>query len=53
MTKNNQVFYKKVHMKTQSIKKDILVIFKFQEAKNFNLFDINCTSRERQMSYST
>ena len=30
-------------MKTQSKKKDVLVIFTLQETKNFNLFDKNYT----------
>ena len=30
-------------MKTQSKKKDVLVIFILQETKNSNLFDENCT----------
>ena len=36
-------FLKKVHVKTQSQKNDVLVIFVLQETKNFNLFDKNCT----------
>ena len=37
------LFYKKVHIKTQSKKKDVLVIFiLLQETKNSNLFDKNC-----------
>ena len=37
-------FYKKkVHIKIQSKKKDVLVIFKLQETKNSILFDNNCT----------
>ena len=35
-------FYEKVHIKTQSWKKDVLVIFILQEMKNSNLFDKNC-----------
>ena len=35
-------FYKKVHIKAQSIK-DVLVIFILQGTKNSNLFDKNCT----------
>ena len=39
------LFYKKVHLKTQCIKKDVLVVFiLLQEIKNSNLFD-----RIRQM----
>ena len=36
-------FYKKIHIKTLSKKKDVLVIFISQETKNSNLFDKNCT----------
>ena len=37
-------FYKRVHIKTRSKKKDVLVIFILsQETKNSNLFDKNCT----------
>ena len=36
-------FYKKVNIKTQSKKKDVLVIFILQETKNSNLFNKNCT----------
>ena len=37
-------FYKKVHIKGQNNKKDILVIFiLLQETKNSNLFDKNYT----------
>ena len=36
---DNQVFYEKVHVKTKSKKKDVLVIFMLWETKNFNLFD--------------
>ena len=37
------LFYKKVNIKTQSQKKDVLVIFiLLQETKNSNLFDKNC-----------
>ena len=44
MMENNKVLIKKkVHIKTQSKKKDVLVIFTFQETMNFNLFDKNCT----------
>ena len=35
-------FYEKIHIKTQSKKNDVLVIFILQETKNFNLFDKNC-----------
>ena len=36
------LFYKKVHIKTQSKKKDVFVIFMLlQETKNSNLFDKN------------
>ena len=50
------LFLKKVHLKTQSKKKDVLVIFSYiialkpfillQEAKNFNLLDKNCTQEK-------
>ena len=36
-------FFKKVHIKTQSKKKDFFLIFIFQETKDSNLFDKNCT----------
>ena len=36
-------FYEKVHIKTQSIKKDVLVIFTLQETKNSNSLDKSCT----------
>ena len=37
-------FYKRVHIKTRSKKKDVLVIFILsQERKNSNLVDKNCT----------
>ena len=36
-------FFKKVHIKTQSKKKDVFLIFIFQETKDSNLFDKNCT----------
>ena len=36
-------FAKKVHIKSQSKKKDILVIIILQERKNCNLFNKNCT----------
>ena len=37
-------FYKKVHIKIQSKKKDILAVFiLLQETKSSNLFDKNCT----------
>ena len=36
-------FHKKVLIKTQGKKKDVLVIFALQERKKFNLFDKNCT----------
>ena len=42
MMENNYVFIKK-YIKTQSKKKDVLVIFVLQETKNSNLFDKNCT----------
>ena len=35
-------FLKKVHIKTQSKKKDVSLIFIFQETKDSNLFDKNC-----------
>ena len=38
------VFYKKVHIKTESKRKDVLFIFiLLQERNNSNLFDKNCT----------
>ena len=44
MMENNYFFIKKLHIKTQAKKKDVLVIFiLLQETKNSNLFDKNCT----------
>ena len=37
------LFYKKVHIKTQSNEKDVLVIFVLLQETNFNLFDKKCT----------
>ena len=58
MMENNYFFLKKVHIKTQSKKKDVLVIFSYiialklflllQEVKNFNSFDKNCTQEKPQ-----
>ena len=45
--RNNYVFIKKVHLKTQSKKKDVLLIFTLQETKNSNLFDKSCTQVNR------
>ena len=46
MMESNYFFYKKVHIKTRRIKKDVLVIFiLLQETKNSSLFDKNCTHR--------
>ena len=42
MMENNYFFIKK-YIKTQSKKKDVLVIFILQETKNSNLFDKYCT----------
>ena len=39
-------FYKKVHMKTQSKKKDVLEIFLVQETKNSNLLGKSCTQEK-------
>ena len=36
-------FYKKLHIKTQSKKNNVFVIFILQETKNSNLFEKNCT----------
>ena len=49
MMENNKVFIKKVHIKTQSKKKDVLVIFALQETKSFNLFGKNCTQENVQL----
>ena len=38
----NNYFFKKTYFKTQSKKKDILVITLLQETKNFNLYNKNC-----------
>ena len=35
MMENDQVFIKKVHVKTQSRKKDVLVMFTLQETNEF------------------
>ena len=43
MMKNNYFFIKKVHIKTQSNEKDVLVIFVLLQETNFNLFDKKCT----------
>ena len=44
MMENRHYFYKNVHIKTQTKRKGILVIFiLLQETKNSNLFDKNCT----------
>ena len=44
--KEQLLFHKKVHIKTQSQKKDVGVVFiLLQETKNSNLFDKNCTHR--------
>ena len=57
MIENNYFFKKKLeHIKRQSKKKDILVIFilllyitlYMQETKNSNLFDKNCTQEKHQ-----
>ena len=39
----NNYFFIKKYIKTQSKKKDVLVIFILQETKNSNLFDKYCT----------
>ena len=44
--------YQKVYIKTQSKKKEVLVIFILQETKNSNFFLQKLYSRERQMPYS-
>ena len=41
--KKKLAFIKKERIKTQSKKKDVVLIFKLQETKNFNLFDKSCT----------
>ena len=46
-------FYKKVHIKTQSKKRNILAIFILQETQSSNLLDKNYILRERKLSYST
>ena len=40
--KKKLVFIKKERIKTQSKKKDVVLIFKLQETKDFNLFDKSC-----------
>ena len=49
--KNNQVFIKKGHIKTQSMstKKDVLVILHRKKRTSFNLFDKNCTQENVQL----
>ena len=44
-------FYKKVHIKTQSMskKKDVLVILHRKKRMSFNLFDKNCTQEYVQL----
>ena len=49
MMENNKVFIKKVHIKTHTKKKDVLVIFALQETKSFNLFGKNCTQENVQL----
>ena len=46
-------FYKKVHIKTQSKKKDVLVIFTLQETNEFQFIWQKLYSRERPIAYST
>ena len=46
-------FYKKVHIKTQSEKRNILAVFILQETQSSNLLDKNYILRERKFSYST
>ena len=46
MMENNYVFIRKIHIKTQSQKKDVLVFFiLLQETKNFNLFNKSSTQK--------
>ena len=44
-------FYKKAHIKTQSMnkKKDVLVILHRKKQMSFNLFDKNCTQENVQL----
>ena len=42
MMENNYIFTK-VHIKTQSKKENVLILFTLQEMKKSNLFDKNCT----------
>ena len=46
-------FYKKVHIKTQSKKKDVLVIFTLQKTNEFQFIWQKLFSRERPIAYST
>ena len=39
----NNYFFKKTYIKTQRKKKNVLVIILFQETKNSNLYNKNCT----------
>ena len=50
---DGEQLYQKVYIKTQSKKKEVLVIFILQETKNSNFFWQKLYSRERQMPYST
>ena len=47
------VFYKKLQFKTQSKKKDVLVIFTLQETNEFQFIWQKLYSRERPTAYST
>ena len=52
--KEQLLFHKKVHIKTQSQKKDVGVVFiLLQETKNSNLFDKNCTQKNSKCHNST
>ena len=42
-------FYKKVHIKTKSKKKDVLVIFTLQKRNEFQFFNKNCTQENVQL----
>ena len=46
-------FYKKVHIKTQSMskKKDVLAILHGAKQMSFNLFDKNCTQENVQLHF--
>ena len=51
MMENNYVFIKKIHLKTQSKKKDVLVISKYRKKPRIFIYLTKLYSRERQTPY--